>query len=171
MHPFRAASTSCARRWARLGLLWIAGIAHAHQFKRANRALRKLKTYAGRVIRDIVRKIKDSPWLEPKFARRVLAQERGQRGPKVYSPHAPEVECIGRTSPTSSASRSASPRSLSARPAADQSPHPAEGDVSELGEGWSDSRIAAAFEDGERLWKVATSGAIREIFLRDSMSK
>jgi IS5 family transposase len=47
--------------------------------------LRKLKTYAGRVIRDIVRKIKDNPWLEPKFARllalarRVLAQERGQR--------------------------------------------------------------------------------------------
>jgi hypothetical protein len=34
-------------------------------------------------------KIKDNPWLEPKFARllalarRVLAQERGQRGPKV----------------------------------------------------------------------------------------
>ena len=26
--------------------------AHAHQFKRANRSLRKLKTYLGRVIRD-----------------------------------------------------------------------------------------------------------------------
>ena len=30
--------------------------AHAHQFKRANKALRKLKTYAGRVIRNIARK-------------------------------------------------------------------------------------------------------------------
>src|SRR6266852_2976349 len=31
--------------------------AHAKQFKRANRALRKLRTYLGRVIRDIARKI------------------------------------------------------------------------------------------------------------------
>jgi transposase, IS5 family len=27
--------------------------AHAHQFKRANKALRKLRTYLGRVIRDV----------------------------------------------------------------------------------------------------------------------
>jgi len=31
--------------------------AHAHQFKCANRSLRKLKTYLGRVIRDIERRI------------------------------------------------------------------------------------------------------------------
>jgi len=76
--------------------------AHARQFNRANRALRKLKTYLGRVIRDITRKIEGDPWLEVMFAqllslaRRVLAQERGQCGPKVYSLHAPEVECIGK---------------------------------------------------------------------------
>ena len=76
--------------------------AHAKQFKRADRALRKLKTYLGRVIRDVTRKIDGNPWLEEMFAyllslaRRVLAQERGQRGPKVYSLHAPEVECIGK---------------------------------------------------------------------------
>ena len=76
--------------------------AHAKQFKRANRALRTLKTYLGRVIRDIARKIDGDPGLETKFAlllslaRRVRAQERGQRGPKVYSLHAPEVECIGK---------------------------------------------------------------------------
>jgi transposase, IS5 family len=76
--------------------------AHAKQFKRANRALRKLKTYLGRVIRDITRKIEDDPWLQEMFAwplslaRRVRAQDRGQRGPKVYSLHAPEVECIGK---------------------------------------------------------------------------
>ncbi len=76
--------------------------AHAKQFKRANRALRTLKTYLGRVIRDIARKIDGDPRLETKFAlllslaRRVRAQERGQRGPKVYSLHAPEVECIGK---------------------------------------------------------------------------
>src|SRR5450631_1279924 len=76
--------------------------AHAKQFKRANRALRKLKTYLGRVIRDIARKIDSDPRLEAAFAdllslaRRVRAQERGQRGPKIYSLHAPEVECIGK---------------------------------------------------------------------------
>src|ERR1700681_3266838 len=79
--------------------------AHAKQFKRANRALRTLKTYLGRVIRDIARKIDGIPGLEAKFAwllslaRRVRAQERGQRGPKVYSLHAPEVECIGKGKP------------------------------------------------------------------------
>jgi transposase, IS5 family len=76
--------------------------AHARQFNRAKRALRKLKTYLGRVIRDIARKIEGDPWLETKFApllslaRGVRDQERGQRGPKVYSLHAPEVECIGK---------------------------------------------------------------------------
>ena len=38
--------------------------AHAKQFKRANRALRTLKTYLGRVIRDIARKIEGNPSLE-----------------------------------------------------------------------------------------------------------
>ncbi len=79
--------------------------AHAKQFKRANRALRKLRTYLGRIIRDIARKIEGDHGLEAKFAsllslaRRVRAQERGQRGPKVYSLHAPEVECIGKGKP------------------------------------------------------------------------
>jgi IS5 family transposase len=35
--------------------------AHAKQFKRAKRALRKLKTYLGRVIRDIARKVEFWP--------------------------------------------------------------------------------------------------------------
>ena len=41
-------------------------------------------------------------WLNPVFrsslflAGRVYAQERGQRGRKFYSLHAPEVECIGK---------------------------------------------------------------------------
>src|SRR5271167_4716570 len=76
--------------------------AHAKQFKRANRALRKLKTYLGRVIRDITRKIKGQAELESVFAlplslsRRVREQRKNQRGKKVYSLHAPEVECIGK---------------------------------------------------------------------------
>ena len=79
--------------------------AHARQFKRAKRAQRSLKTQLGRVIRDIERKIKGKEELEARFAgelhlaRRVHKQERGQRGPKVYSLHAPEVECIGKGKP------------------------------------------------------------------------
>lgn len=79
--------------------------AHARQFDRARKALRKLKTYLGRVIRDIARKIDGDPRCETAFARlmslarRVRDQERGQRGPKVYSLHAPEVECIGKGKP------------------------------------------------------------------------
>lgn len=79
--------------------------AHAHQFKRANKALRTLRTQLGRVIRDIERKIKGKQALEAAFARelhlagRVHKQERRQRGPKVYSLHAPEVECIGKGKP------------------------------------------------------------------------
>ena len=76
--------------------------AHAKQFKRANRALRALRTYLGRVIRDIGRRIHGKADLETKFARlislarRVHAQEQRARGPKVYALHAPEVECIGK---------------------------------------------------------------------------
>jgi len=76
--------------------------AHAKQFKRANRMLRKLRTYLGRVIRDIGRKIEGNSGLEATFAqllllaRRVREQKQRQRGPKVYSLHAPEVECIGK---------------------------------------------------------------------------
>src|ERR1700758_4263264 len=78
--------------------------AHAKQFKRANRALKKLKTYLGRVIRDIGRKrdgnadLLGGIVLERMLARarRVLEQKQHQRGAKVYSLHAPEVECIGK---------------------------------------------------------------------------
>lgn len=76
--------------------------AHAKQFKRANRALRSLKTYLGRVIRDIQRKTNHDPALREIFAtelslgRRVREQRRGQTGHKVYALHAPEVECIGK---------------------------------------------------------------------------
>jgi transposase, IS5 family len=42
--------------------------AHAKQFKRANRALKKLRTYLGRVIRDIGRKIEGDSGLEAVFA-------------------------------------------------------------------------------------------------------
>jgi len=89
-------------RVGKIALIQHQRYAHAKQFKRANKALRTLKTYLGRVIRDIARKTEGDPGLEAAFAHllslawRVRAQERGQRGPKIYSLHAPEVECIGK---------------------------------------------------------------------------
>jgi transposase, IS5 family len=76
--------------------------AHAKHFNRANRSLKRLKTYLGRVIRDISRKIAGNKVLEEAFAwplsraKRVREQNQYQRGAKIYSLHAPEVECIGK---------------------------------------------------------------------------
>src|SRR5499433_1042943 len=44
-------------RVGKLALIKHQRYAHAHQFKCANRSLRKLKTYLGRVIRDIERRL------------------------------------------------------------------------------------------------------------------
>jgi IS5 family transposase len=76
--------------------------AHAKQFKRANRALRSIRAYLGRVIRDVARKVRGEPELERIFApdlwlaERVREQRQHQRGRKIYSLHAPEVECIAK---------------------------------------------------------------------------
>jgi transposase, IS5 family len=91
--------------YARVGkfaLIQYQRYAHAKQLKRAKRVLKKLRTYLGLVMRDIGRKIEGNATLEVKFAkllslaRRVHEQQQRQRGPKVYSLHAPEVECIGK---------------------------------------------------------------------------
>ena len=74
--------------------------AHAKQFKRANKVLR-IRTYLGRVRRDIIRRIKGDAGKEAAFARllslahAVQHQRQRERGKKIYSLHAPEVECIG----------------------------------------------------------------------------
>src|SRR5947207_1416625 len=90
-------------RVGKLALIQHQRYAHAKQFKRANRMLRKLRTYLGRVISDIGRKIEGNGELEAAFAKLLLLarhvreqQQQRQRGPKVYSLHAPEVECIGK---------------------------------------------------------------------------
>ncbi len=76
--------------------------AHAKQFKRAGKALRRLRTYLGRTIRDIGRQIAVEDELQDIFRRplhlagRVLEQRQKQHGKKVYSLHAPEVERIGK---------------------------------------------------------------------------
>jgi hypothetical protein len=67
-------------------------------FKRARRELKFLRTRLGRIIRDIRRQIEGDPALEDRFGPLLDLALRKQRqiGPKVYSLHAPEVECIGK---------------------------------------------------------------------------
>lgn len=72
--------------------------AHAKQMKRARKCTKSLKTYLGRVIRDIERKF---PSPDEDFSKlletgtRIYQQKRDDKN-KVYSVHAPEVECISK---------------------------------------------------------------------------
>jgi transposase, IS5 family len=76
--------------------------AHAKQFNRHRRQLRILRTRLGRLIRDIRRKIAGRQDIEAAFeaplsrASQIRSQQQRQRGWKLYSFHAPEVECIGK---------------------------------------------------------------------------
>ena len=101
----KAAGITLRQSYVRLGkkaLITHQRYAHAKQYKRAGRQLRKLKTFLGRVIRDIRRKIKGDESLQAAFLRplwlaeRVRTQKTRDPSPKVYSLHAPEVECIGK---------------------------------------------------------------------------
>jgi IS5 family transposase len=70
----------------------------ARQMKRAQKETRKLKTYLGCVARDIRRKVSEpDEQLKELLLRcdRLLAQERDDKN-KLYSIHAPEVECISK---------------------------------------------------------------------------
>ena len=75
--------------------------AHAKQMNRLRRQVRTLRTYLGRVVRDIERQIADNPVCQRVFAdelamaKRLLAQEKHSKD-KLYSLHAPEVECISK---------------------------------------------------------------------------
>ena len=75
------------------------GHAKAKQYKRARRVLKSLKTMAGRVFRDVERKMSDTAFEAHKgtmlLAEQVLTQKRFTKG-KIYSLHAPEVECIAK---------------------------------------------------------------------------
>jgi IS5 family transposase len=65
------------------------------------RELKRLKTYLGRVYRDIARKVAGDEVLSRRFApllgltERLLSQERTSKN-KLYSLHAPEVVCIAK---------------------------------------------------------------------------
>ena len=94
-------------RVGKLALIKSQRYAHAKQFKRQRREVKFLRTRLGRLIRDLKRKTADQQELakliagELEKAVKVYAQVLKQRrqkgaGPKLYSLHAPEVECIGK---------------------------------------------------------------------------
>jgi len=72
---------------------------HASQMKRAKKEFSKIKNYLGRVIRDIEKQwdASNDPELMVLLvqAKRLLAQEKNTPQ-KLYSLHAPEVECIAK---------------------------------------------------------------------------
>jgi IS5 family transposase len=89
-------------RLAKRAAMMAGRYAHAKQFNRHHREVRFLRTRLGRLIRDIRRKIEDKADLRESFAAplsrasQIRSQRQRQRGWKLYSFHAPEVECIGK---------------------------------------------------------------------------
>lgn len=72
--------------------------ARANQFKKARKQTKKLKTYLGRTLRDIRRKVQEpTPGMDKllALADRVLSQERESKN-KIYSIHETDVECISK---------------------------------------------------------------------------
>lgn len=76
---------------------------HARQFKRMRKALRRLKGYTGRVMRDIQRQLggvaddslRQRVQAEIALADRLLRQKPKDKG-KLYALHEPEVYCISK---------------------------------------------------------------------------
>jgi IS5 family transposase len=71
---------------------------HQKDWKGARKYLRKLRTYLGRLIRDVERKVKASSAALSYalgLAKKILTQRTATKG-KIYSVHAPEVQCIAK---------------------------------------------------------------------------
>jgi IS5 family transposase len=80
----------------------IARYAHARQYRRMRSHLKKLKTLVGRVWRDASRQLDKAPeHLKPKITDLLhkverLLKQQPKDSQKLYSLHAPEVECIAK---------------------------------------------------------------------------
>ena len=88
-------------RVAKHALMMSGRYRHAKQLKRARRMEKFIQIRLGRVMRDILRQLHDREELRPLFAEALrkagiaMRQQRNSRV-KLYSWHAPEVECIGK---------------------------------------------------------------------------
>jgi len=72
--------------------------AHAKQFRRMRREIRRLRTYVGRLIRDIERKCQDKDEALATLLGRCqrLVDQRQNDSKKLYSLHEAEVQCISK---------------------------------------------------------------------------
>jgi IS5 family transposase len=95
--PLRQSYVFLGKRTLRL----VSKYAHSRKMKQARRETRRLKTYFGRVLREIERHVSHdselqqiaSAWL--KTLRQIFEQERTD-SPKIYSVHEPQVEYISK---------------------------------------------------------------------------
>jgi transposase, IS5 family len=73
------------------------GYAHAKQFKRLRRTVKRQRTILGALMRDVQRALNRitelNTWLQR--SERIRSQQRHDKN-KLYALHAPEVECIGK---------------------------------------------------------------------------
>jgi len=89
------------QRLAKRALRLASRYAYARQMRRARREIKRLRTFLGRVARDVSRKLAVRPGLAQHFAQplalieRLLAQQKNDRR-KLYALHAPEVECLAK---------------------------------------------------------------------------
>jgi IS5 family transposase len=85
-------------RVGKIAAIKVSRYAHARQFKRMQRSLRKLRTYVGRLIRDIRRKAGEPDAALTTLLERAdrIRQQRPHDTHKLYSLHEPEVQCISK---------------------------------------------------------------------------
>ncbi len=72
--------------------------AHAKQYRRMQRQVRKLRTWLGRVLRDVRRKggeLSEALQVKMAVSQRLFEQKRDSKN-KLYALHAPKVECIAK---------------------------------------------------------------------------
>jgi len=88
-------------RLARRARREVSRLIHGRGHKQAMRYLRKMRTWAGRLVRDVERKIDGQPDLqhacEPRLERvNAFPAQKPDDKNKIYALHAPEVECIAK---------------------------------------------------------------------------
>ena len=86
------------RRVGKAAAIMVSRYAHAKQFKRMRRKLKKLRTWLGRVIRDLRRKVPhpDVSLLSLlELYERLHAQQKHDKK-KLYSLHEPSVMCVSK---------------------------------------------------------------------------
>ncbi|MCV2890129.1 IS5 family transposase [Ruegeria aquimaris] len=102
----RGAGVELRQSYARLAprlALQVGRYAHAKQFKRMRKALKKLKGYTGRVMRDLRRHLGDIPegTLRDGIVAKLalvsqLLHQQPKGSDKIYALHEPEVDCISK---------------------------------------------------------------------------